>query len=329
MTKNLRAFKATIVLMILLLSSVFVVMPTGSARILKLTPYLAIEYDVNQTNQVITPLQKKLNIELKVLYEVSGAAVTLPGVPEFLAEQQKAAINLEVDTSSLPSYCSASIANPTVQAEISTQLKQAAPNPVLTVSVNENAPGFMDFTVRVKAHANKVNGLLVEIPEIDSAVDVRVTPNYAALISIEEPKGNYKEIGPLDTADFDIKVTNLGNAPTEVTFEVINLPKGWSASIMEALTLGSAVAGGEDGSVKTATLRIKPPYSFGYHNDRQTIQVRVTPTYYRDASLIGKVYTLDFTVQSRGFSTPGFEGALVFIAMMIFLGFVYYNKRKK
>jgi len=260
MTKNLRAFKATIVLMILLLSSVFVVMPTGSARILKLTPYLAIEYDVNQTNQVITPLQKKLNIELKVLYEVSGAAVTLP---------------------------------------------------------------------RVKAHANKVNGLLVEIPEIDSAVDVRVTPNYAALISIEEPKGNYKEIGPLDTADFDIKVTNLGNAPTEVTFEVINLPKGWSASIMEALTLGSAVAGGEDGSVKTATLRIKPPYSFGYHNDRQTIQVRVTPTYYRDASLIGKVYTLDFTVQSRGFSTPGFEGALVFIAMMIFLGFVYYNKRKK
>jgi len=324
MKKNFRTAKATFVFAILLSSLVLISLPTVSAGLIKLTPNVIISYDTDAASQVITPIETKLHIPLRIQYQVTGALVSLPNVPEYLDTTTDVFIDLSVE--SCPSFCSASITPSTIQAPITQELSDATPA-TLIVSVNENAPGFDDFVVRVKAKASEVSGIAISIPEKDSFGDIRVQPSFAALISIEQPKGNFMEIGPMGTADFEIKVENLGNAPTEVTFEVVDIPEDWSPNVQETVILGSGVLG-EDSS-KTVTLRIKPPYGFGYHNDRKTIQVKVTPSYYRNAALEGKIYTLNFTIQSRGFSTPGFEGAMLLIALAGVIGFILYKKRKK
>lgn len=324
MKKNLRTVKVTFVFALLLFSLIMVILPTGSAKIIKLTPNIIVTYDIEAASQVITPIETRLNIPLYIDFQVTGPLVALGGIPEYLDETTDVYIDLIVE--SCPSFCSASINPSTVQSPITQELSRAS-EAILIVSVNENAPGFDDFTVRVKAKSNKVIGILSEIPELEKTGDVRVQPSFAALISIEEPKGNYLEIGPMDTADFEIRVENLGNAPTEVTFEVLDIPADWSPNIQETVILGSGLIG--ENSAKTVTLRIKPPYGFGYHNERKTFQVKVTPSYYRNAALEGKIYTLNFTVQSRGFSTPGFESALVLFALAAVIGFIYYKRRKK
>ncbi|EMR73475.1 hypothetical protein MCGE09_00624, partial [Thaumarchaeota archaeon SCGC AB-539-E09] len=71
-----------------------------------------------------------------------------------------------------------------------------------------------------------------------------------------------------------------------------------------------------DDPKSTVQLVVQPPYSFGYHNEREVIQVSMTPSYYADPTLKGQEYVLSFVVQSRGFSTPGFEAIFVIIAMI-------------
>jgi len=325
MNRNFRSLKTIFIMGLLMMSLFTIFMPSSSAGFIKLTPNMIISYDESAANQVITPLETTLHIPIYVQFQVSGPLVILPNIPEYL-DSSTGGVSIDLTVESCPSFCSASMSTSSVIAPI-TQNLNLATNASLIVTVNENAPGFDDFTVRVKAKSKQVNGLLVNVPPLETVHDVRVKPSYAALISIEEPKGNFMEIGPMDTADFEIRLENLGNAPTEVTFELINIPDGWNPNIQETVTLGSGVMG-EDSS-KTVTLRIKPPYGFGYHNERKTLQVKVIPSYYRNPTLEGREYVLNFTVQSRGFSTPGFEGAMFLIALASVIGFMSYKKRKK
>jgi hypothetical protein len=82
------------------------------------------------------------------------------------------------------------------------------------------------------------------------------------------------------------------------------------------------------GSSATAYLVIKPSHSFGYHNEEASIQVSMQPVYADDFSKKGEITTQTFLVESRGFSTPGFEMILFLSAVgaiMIVLSF--YRKR--
>jgi len=110
-------------------------------------------------------------------------------------------------------------------------------------------------------------------------------------------------------ARFDIEIENLGNAKTVVDFTILNFPKDWSPNIISSTTIT------EDGKT-TIQLLVQPPYGFGYHNERETVQIKIVPSYFADATLIGREYVETFTIQSRGFSTPGFEVAFTFIALI-------------
>jgi len=329
--KNSRSIKSIFILGLLLVCLVFTVMPSGSARIFELTPHLTIAYNVEATTEIITPIITKLNIELYIDFEVTGPLVALGSIPEYMDATTDAFIDLEVDTASLPDFVSASLSRNQVSADIMQELTRAKEQVILIVSVNEDAPGFIDFVVKVKAKSRPVNGILIGVPAVEAVADVRVQPAYAALISFDEPKGNYMEIGPANTADFPIQITNLGNAPTEVTFEIQNFPPGWSVNIQETITLPSAVQGEEP--TETVILRIKPPFGFGYHNDRETVQVKLTPTYLRDPKYAGKTYTLNFTIDNRGFSTPPFEtsviGIIIALIVIVLYYFFFYRRKKK
>ena len=135
------------------------------------------------------------------------------------------------------------------------------------------------------------------------------------------------EIGPMDTAEFQIDITNLGNANTEVLCQVLDAPDGWSANIITNVVLGSKILGSTGDTIQTIYFKIKPPYGFGYHNDRQQISVKLTPSYLWDPTLEGKEYQIDFVVQSRGFSTPGFELPLMAVAL-ISIALIYKIRKK-
>lgn len=59
------------------------------------------------------------------------------------------------------------------------------------------------------------------------------------------------------------------------------------------------------------------------------IRISITPSYFDNESLKGEEYLLSFIVQSRGFSTPGFESVLVIFAFIVMTFIVKKQRRKK
>jgi hypothetical protein len=174
--------------------------------------------------------------------------------------------------------------------------------------------------IKIKATAEKT-GI---IEGYEDEFTLSFIPAYNALISHSLPETNSKEIGPMDTATFPITIANLGNARTVVLLNIVSAPKDWIAMITSQLILEE-----EAGSTATAYLIIKPPKGFGYHNDEQTIKISMQPVKADDYSKKGDITYETFLVQSRGFSTPGFE-TIIFLGAfaMAFLIVTYTQKRK-
>ena len=248
-------------------------------------------------------------------------------------------IDLEVDTASLPDFASASITPNQVSADISQELTRVKQQVVLFVKVNENAPAFIDFNIKIKASSREITSPfgLIKIDSVTDYEEVTIQPGYAGLIEYNQPKGNFIEIGPADTAEFPIKITNLGNAPTIVKFKILDFPDKWSVNIQESLILPSSLEGQD--SSRTVVLRAKPPPGSGYHNERQTVQLRLTSSYYRDPNLKGQFYTLYFTIDNKGFSNPPSETSvtdiiitliiIVLVILSIVLIFIYKSYKSK
>ena len=132
------------------------------------------------------------------------------------------------------------------------------------------------------------------------------------------------EIGPMDTADFEIGIENIGNGPTYVSVELVDVPeKDWSVNVASSVTLSSAVSGIE-GTKKTVVLKVKPPVGFGFREDRRTFRVKLIPSYLGRPDLTGQEETINFTVQSRGFSPGiGFELPIIIIILIIIISVSY------
>jgi len=150
-------------------------------------------------------------------------------------------------------------------------------------------------------------------------------PDYKPLIKPSLPETNTKEIGPMDTATFPITIENLGNARTVVLLNVLNVTGGWNAVVTSQLTLEEGT-----GSTATAYLVIRPPKDFGYHYDEKTITISMQPVKADNYNQKGEITYETFLIQSRGFSTPGFEAITVIGALAIlFIIMTCLRKRKK
>jgi hypothetical protein len=127
----------------------------------------------------------------------------------------------------------------------------------------------------------------------------------------------------MDTVTFPIEVENMGNARTTVSFTIDNVPEGWIAVVTDEITLYAG-----KGSKGTAYLTIKPPKGFGYHNDDRSIIVTMTPARAEDLRNQGEPRTVTVIVESRGFSTPGFE-SILFIGALLAVVLLIKLKKKK
>jgi len=323
MRKNFRTVKTGIIFGILLLSLFVALVPSTSAGFIPVDPLILVKYPKPEQN--VVPLGRALDITLETTFTLTGPIANIVQKASLLRD---AVIQIELKVIQTEEWCEASIANPLVQLPMT----HTEPFPsTLTVTVTENAPAFTQGIVRISATSKVQHGILFKISEQTVEFDISFIIGYWAVVAYEPTRGNFMEIGPLDTADFEIDVENLGNGPTYVSIEILEIPEDdWSVNIKSSVILSSAVYGGE-GSSEKVLLRIKPPYGFGFHNERRNFKVRFTPIYLGQSDLVGQPETLQFVVQSVGLSPGvGFEIPLIVaVVVIIFLIYYFYRQSKK
>jgi hypothetical protein len=316
MTKRFKAVKASIVTGVVLISVLFAVLPTASAGLIfDLQSVLTVEWSANQTQQPVVPRGALRALDLTISHTVTRGVFG----QAMLNVYRGKTIIINVEVVETPSWCTATIG----QGTLATTVQPGEPTYVkttLSLQVADDAPAFGLGYIKVQATARKAGLITGFIQEFT----LTFVPDYKPLIQPAYPETNTKKMGPLDTAVFPIQITNLGNARTVVLLTVVDVPTEWNAIVTDQLILEEG-----EGSSATAYLVIKPPKNFGYHNDEKTITISMQPVKYDDYSKKGEITYSTFLVESRGFSTPGFEsiafiGALAVVLLII----TFYRKRK-
>jgi len=315
MTKRFKTVKASILTGIVLISIIFAVAPTTSAGILfNLQSSLTVGW--NSTIEPLVPRGESKQLKIDITHTVNkgllGAAVL-----QLYAGKM---ITIQIEVLSTPTWATASLSQGTVSATIGAPGTTQTLSTMLTLAVSENAPALGVGEVKLRATALKAG--LVQSFQQDFGLTFQ--PDYKPLISPAYPDSNTKQIGPMDTATFRIDITNMGNARTRVYLNVVTVPAGWVAIVTDQVTLEEAV-----GAVGTAYLVVKPPKGFGYHYDEQTITISMQPFKADDESKKGAITPASFLVESRGFSTPGFDAIAFIGALALVMGIILYVRKRK
>jgi hypothetical protein len=317
MTKKFRTMKASIVMGVLLVSIFAAFIPTSSAGfILNMSSLVDVSWGgANETIlKPLVPLGTPGQLTLNVKYQVTTGAFLSQAL--FLLFQGRQ-VNINLDITETPTWCTATLKSNTITTTIKTQPQEMTT--MLTIRIDENAPAFGAGYVMITASVPKI-GLIDAYTQVFT---LEFTPAYLPMINAQLPEGNSKTIGPMDTASFPIVVENMGNARTTVKFTIHNIPQGWVAVVTDDITLDAS-----KGSTGTAYLTVRPPKNFGYHNDDESIIVTMSPARAEDLSNIGPSKTVTVIVESRGFSTPGFE-SLLFIGALLAVVLIIKLKKKK
>jgi len=315
MIKKIRIGKTSIVIGIVLIGVLVVIVPTSSAGlILNFQSVLNVTWG-NETQEPLVPRGEARTITLVITHTVNrgefgeGLLVTLTG----------ALIPIDVSIVDKSSWCTALISQGTLSVTVQPNAVSTVKTTV-TIQVSNDAPANALGYVKIKATA-KATGV---IAGFENEFTLTFIPAYKALISPSLPETNSKVIGPMDTAVFPIVIENLGNARTVVFLDVVNVPKDWVAVVSSQVLIEEGA-----GSTATAYLIVKPPRSFGYHNDDQTIRVSMQPMKADNYSDKGETTFETFLIQSRGFSTPGFETILGLGAFIIVFLLVSSTRKRK
>jgi hypothetical protein len=317
MTKKFKSIKASIVTGIVLVSVFVAVLPTTSAGLIfNLQSVLNVTWG-NETQQPVVPRGELRTLTLTITHTVTRGALGAG----LLAGLTGTLVIIKVEVIETPTWCTANIGSGSLSVTVEPN-KVSTVVTKLTLQVADDAPAYGLGYVKIRATAQKA-GLFIAGYENDFTLNF--IPDYKPLISPYLPEANTKEIGPMDTAVFPIEISNLGNARTLVLLEVVTVPKDWVAVVTSNIILEEG-----SGSKATAYLTVRPPKSFGYHYDEQTIKISMQPVMADQPTKVGKTYYESFIVQSRGFSTPGFE-AIAFIGAiaLVLLIITYTRKRKK
>jgi hypothetical protein len=316
MTKRFKTVKASIVTGIVLISCAIAVLPTASAGLFfNLQSVLTVEWSANQTSQPVVPRGALRSLDLTISHTVTRG-VFGEGMIKVYANK---VIVIDVAIVETPSWVTATIGQGTLSTTVQPDTITYV-HTTISLQVADDAPAFGLGYIKLTATAKKA-GL---IEGFTQDFTLTFVPDYKPLIQTTLPETNSKKIGPLDTAVFPVQITNLGNARTVVLLTVVNAPKDWNAIVTDQLILEEGA-----GSSNTAYLVIKPPKNFGYHNDEKTITISMQPVKYDDYSKKGEITTATFLVESRGFSTPGFESIAFIGALAVaFTIITFFRKRK-
>jgi hypothetical protein len=314
MASTLKRAKATLIMGILVISVFATFIPSSSAGIfLNLQSVISVSWSGNQTADPVVPRGAIRPVDIEVSYVVTRGLLGQGVLAVYQGKQ--AFVKIEIVESS--SWVTATLQTETVAFPISEEVNTR--QTIVSFQVSENAPAYGLGFIRIRASIGRIAGI---IEGFDQTFTLNFVPSYKPLIDPSLPETNTMEIGPMDSAVFPIEVENLGNARTIVFFEVINVPENWNAVITSQVTLDEAI-----GASSTAYLVVKPDKGFGYHFEERTIKISMTPARADNLADQGETLFETFLVQSRGFSTPGFETILLIAAILI-IGILVKKKKR-
>jgi hypothetical protein len=259
----------------------------------------------------IVPRSGQQEYDITVTYEITKGWFLANLLFPFHIGRQ---VDIKLDVVDTPNWCTAKMLqatlNTAVKADNSTELKAK-----ISISLDSNAPAYGGGYVTIKATVPKI-GL---IGGFEKEITLTFEPQYLPLIKPEPEGGNFKKIGPMDTASFPIKIENLGNDQTIVQLRVVNPPDGWVVAVDDEITLDEG-----EGSTGTAYVTVRPPKGFGYHDEDASIYIEMTPVRALNENEKGTPKTVTLLVESRGFSIIGLEVYLPIIIIIIVLLYVAY-----
>lgn len=327
MAKKFRAIKTTLILMILIVSIFTALTFSASARIFKIDPIITIS--PGRAENVI-PRSGVLDIDVTVAVSLSGFGASFVSGDRSVIKDSAIAIQLSATTAH--DWIQATIVNSLLEVRVGdVGSERAILHTRVQLTVTEKAPAFTMGEVIITAKTNRIPGIGFVIEEKTYIETVPFEIGYWGVVSISSPKGNFIEIGPLDSAVFPIDIINLGNAVTRILIEPIgDIPEGWVVSVPATDIIPSDDVAGSQGARTRVYLTIKPPFDFGIHNQRQSFKVSFITHYIGQPHLRGESQTELFTVQSVGFS-PGIGYEIPMIAIFLFILFIaiynfYYRK---
>ncbi len=318
---NKSTFILSFLIIILLISMIFPFSTEAKAFNAKVV--LEIDWDQEDITAPIVPRYevKELNItiKLKVVTDDYFGKGILIGYFEL---GKVALIDITVNESS--PWCHAVLKRTRYEMNISSfdEVKDQ-----MYLLVNDNAPGFGDGFVKLKVEC-PYGSVGAALEGFISEFELHFTPSYLPIIQTDLPDFNTKRVSPMEEAVFPIEIENLGNARTQVKFEIEKIPEGWEAAISDELILE-----GMDGSKSITYLTVIPPRDFGFHYESANIRIKMVPVMVDNPDVTGDPLYATFTVQNRGTSTVGFEQiffyGLIVLIIIIVVYFLLKVKRKK
>lgn len=324
MNKQFQKVKIFMIFTLIFCSSLLVICPITKSVPLdpyfECEPILMIEYNETLLEDPIVPLEEARTIPVTIKMGITG-----PGA-DIVVKYTRAQFIVNLYITEVPEGCHATISPPIISVDLSKEmvgnfLYQYAN---VSIAIDQNVPALTKERVMVRMESKSLGTV---VKKGNFTQELPFTIGYCPLLSVSTPDGNVKDINPDETASFTIELENRGNGNTEAITKIIDIPDGWIAEIITSTLLGSNLLGGN--TKKTLSLNIKPPYGFGYHEDRAVIQVSITPIYYNNPEFEGEPHNLTFIVQSRGFSTPGFEMIIMLVAFVFVLVPIWKRKNNK
>lgn len=319
MRKNFRAVKVSLIMGILLVSVFAIMLPVSSVKAQGLFGFASvvdIEWLGENESVIVKPNQEYGLYRLRVTYQITkGPFGGL--IYAFLYVGKRVDIKLEIID--FPrEWSEVLLPTDTLTFSLRPNLNEIVEKYLtLQISVTEDAPAFRDGKISIRATVNKI-GL---IREFDKTLQLNFKSDYLPLLGVI-PETQHKLIGPMDTAEIPIRVTNLGNARTDAQFRVTNVPEGWIAIVTDKIIL-------ETKQTDNIFLTVKPPKSFGYHDEYETIVIEYTPRWAENVQVRGITEIVTVAVESRGISVIGIEVILPIIVLIILVIFAIYYLYKQ
>jgi len=328
MTNNFKRSKSLLMMGIFCISIIAAMsIPTSAQEfaLIRGEQNISLGYNASDIEENFKPTSV-YNIKLDLTYFFTA---TFPDLLEgLLGSRQVATIDLSVEAQQ--DWFKCSITPNTVNAKI-----QKDPNPIIgskpiiRVTLDERAPARTQGNIKVTMKCRSVRAFGALLSEREIQADVPFTPAYLPIISVV-PETTFDETSPGALAKIPIDLLNQGNAITIVEIKIKNIPSGWAVSVPSQIQLGSSLIEGNPEA--TVTLTVQPPYSFGYHDETESVQLEFTPYYYAEQTgenVKGRTITETINIKNRGFSIVGIEVAIIVLVIILIIVAAIYEIRKR
>jgi hypothetical protein len=321
MKKNFRTVKASLIMGILLISIFAIFLPVSSVKAQGggLFGYASI-VDIwwegeNESGVIVTPYEELIPYTLEVRYSITRGPFGR-AIYSLFYTGRRADIKLEIID--YPEWSNVYLPTNTMTIPLQTNpTKMVERSITIMIGVAEDAPAFLDGTISIRATVPKIG----MIQEFDKTIQLPFKPDYLPLIDAQA-NIQHKLIGPMDTAEIPIRVTNYGNGKTKALFRVTSVPENWGAIVTDQIIL-------EPDQEDTIYLSIKPPKSFGYHDDLNVFTIEFIPAWAENIAIRGLPEQITVLVESRGISVIGIEVILPIIMLIILIIYAIYYVNKR